>query len=286
MKKVSGTFQRLGNLTDYEVSIAENWEELNPQQYASVLQILTYAKADKDTVFVSLISLLFEQKNFHILTYFDDEQLYALMPLIDFILNTRPPVINKFPKLKINKKECIAPNDDLSNICFGEWCFAYQFYQLYYEFKDDKYLNMLIATLYRVADPKQNENNLNYTGDLRYIFNENLLYKHAFDVASIPSPYKTAVITWFSSALLSVMDARQRVFPKAIKTPEEAETAPEKETEETKGNITDWMTVFRELLGPKWGTTEQLKYTNAMFVLDGLEEQHIAFEEAKANSRV
>lgn len=286
MRKISGTYQRLGNLTDYEVEIAENWEELNAEQYAAILQVLTYAKADKHTVFLSLLSLLFKPKNFHILTYFDDEQLYALIPLIDFILNTRPPVSNKFPKLKINKKECFAPNDNLSNICFGEWCFAYQFYQLYYEFKDDTYLNMLIATLYRVADPEQTTNNVKFTGDVRQLFNENLIDKHALGVAAIPSHLKVAVLTWFSSALLAVMDARQRVFPKAIKKPEEAEATTDQEAEDTKGNITDWMTIFRELLGPKWGTTEQLKYTNAMFVLDGLEEQHIAFEEAKANSRV
>ena len=280
MRTLSGQYPVNNKLTDFSFEVAENWEELTPEQYAHILQILTYQKADPYTLKASFISLLCGNKHFPIIATFDEDELTGLLPIIDFIFTTRPPVVNKFPILNINKKECHAPADDLSNIGFAEWCFAYQFYQLYFEFKNAAYLNQLIACLYRPADSEQNENNENYSGDLRFPFNENLIEKRAKSVAAIEEHIKHAVLVWFSSALLQVMDRLPNVFPPV----DTAQQQQQEEQEAKQENPTNWMTIFRELLGPKWGTANQLKFENAMFVLDGLEEQHIAFKQAKESA--
>lgn len=274
MKRISGQYPNKGRFKDFEFYVAESWEELTPQQYAHILQLLTYQKADEFTLQASLLSLLCGHKNFPVIAALEEEDLQALIPLIEFIKESRPQPKNKFPTLKINGKTYHAPNDDLSNISFGEWCFAYQFYQLYYEFGDINYLNQLVATIYRLPDPTQTDENPDFNGDIRLKFNENLIAKIAKGVADIEAHIKHAILVWFSAALLEVMDARRKVFPPV-------EKKVQTNQEETPENPTNWLTIFRELLGPKWGTTDQLKHTNALFVLDGLEDQHIAFEEAQ-----
>lgn len=277
MKTISGQFPHKGKLKDFSFKVAENWQELQPMQFARILQLLTYQKADPYTLRASFISILCGHENFPVIAALDEDDLTGMLPLIDFIFNTRPQVCNKFQTINLNKKKCLAPAEDLSNIGFGEWCFAYQFYQLYYEFGNEAYLNQLIACLYRPADPAQTEENPDFTGDSRLKFNENLIAKNAKSVEAVEMHIKHAILVWFSTALLSVMDDRPHVFP-----PADPKAVRPDESVETKEDPTNWLTIFRELLGAKWGTTEQLKHTNAMFVLDGLEEQHIAFAEAKS----
>lgn len=266
---------------DYHVEIASNWEELNPNQAASILQTISYKNADATWIKVSVLSLLFTSKNFHILTSLEEDQVYALIPLTDFVFNTKPELKNYFPEINLKKKKHIAPKVDLSNIGFGEWCFAYEYYNWYFKTRNEDFLNKLIATLYRPIDVNSSEDSPEYSGDLREIFNENLIEKRAKSVCSIQTERKTAILTWFSLALLNVMDRFPHVFPKSEQDPEITDEERELVKQQNPEKPTNWITIFRELLGPKFGTSEQLKFTNAQFVLAYLEEQHIAFKEAK-----
>jgi hypothetical protein len=268
MRKISGTYpDKKGNSITFNIDVPATWNELSAYQAANILQVLTYNKAGKFLMSVSLLTLLFD-KNWQILSHLNDEQLHGLVELTNFLVETQPEAKNKFSKLKINKKECHAPAEDLNNLGFGEWCFAYQAHQYYSITRDKMYLDKLIAVLYRPMDPDHDPESVNYTGDIRQIFNENLILPREKAVADIEFRIKQAVLAWFSAALYNVMAAREHVFPK---TDEETE---DREPEEKNPNRT-WFSVFRELLGPKWGTEDKLKHTNAMFVLDALEEQQI-----------
>jgi hypothetical protein len=279
MKRISGNYiNKHLNPVDFDIMLPSDWAELDAQTYATILQLLTYRNADKYTIAVSILSLLFGPRNFHILESLPDEDIHTLVELTNFSLETIPPATNRFPKIRSRKKEFIAPADDLSNLGFGEWCFAYQFYTYYVKTQDPVWLDKLIATVYRPQDPAQDSSSVDYTGDMRERFNENLIETRAAGLRDIEERRKAAIFGWLSSAFIQVQNARPNAFPE-----------PEKDEE---GNIkvTDtidsrtWLTVFRELLGPKWGTVEQLKYTNAMFVLDHMEEQQLEFNSQQTPS--
>jgi hypothetical protein len=275
MREISGHYtSKINDIVDFKVSIPGEWEELEPKQFAAILQVLTYRKADEYTIAASLLSLLFGPKNWHVLNNLPDEDLHALTSLTEFLFTTRPPAINKFPRLKVRKKYCAAPADDLSNIGFGEWCFAYEFYSAYLKYQDSIFLDKLIVTLYRPSDLTQVIGNVNFSGDVRERINENQIDDRVRGLRDVEPKYKQAAFAWAAAAFMQVMEARPNVFPVAKEGEENA--AP------SDGDGRTWLTVFRELLGPKWGTVDQLKYTNAMFVLDALEEQRIEFDSAAA----
>ena len=156
MRKIEGQYiTKDFKPVDYKAEIAGNWHELDAHQYATIMELLTLKKADRDTLAASMVAVLFGPKNWHILNNLTDELLHASVQLTNFIYESQPPANNFFPKLKIRKKLCIAPADDLSNIGFGEWCFIFQFYTYYLQTNDASYLLKLIATICRPAIRKR-----------------------------------------------------------------------------------------------------------------------------------
>ncbi|WP_231424032.1 hypothetical protein [Pedobacter sp. Leaf250] len=290
MKTISGSYPKNFKEVDFSVKVPEDWTELEKYQFARIIEVLHFTKADKYTISVSLLALLFGPENYPLLRNLSevkamepddpsgDELLHMLTPLTNFIFETKPPVKNFFPYIQLKKKKHIAPADDLSNLSFGEWCFAHQYYIYYSITKDKEWLIKLIATIYRPVNPLQNPESANYNGDQREAFNENLIEKRALSVADLENHIQLGIMAWFSVALAEVSLARPHVFPPAPDVdPENPQPVEEMEPDTSR----TWLTIFRELLGPKWGTEQQLKFTNAMFVLDELEDKHIAFEEAK-----
>lgn len=273
MRKVSGHYELNKSAIKFDIEIPSAWNELDKHQFATIIQVLHFRKADPYTISVSLLALLFGQKNFHVLSGLPDELLTELVPLTNFLIEEKPPVQNYWPTINIKKKRHVAPADDLSNFSFGEWCFAFELYNYYRLTNDHHSLNKLIAVIYRPLDPNVKEGSSNYIGDLREKFNENLIEKRAQQVQGIEEKIKLAIVAWFSVALAEVIEDRPHVFPKK---------QGEQKAEESSGSDSrTWLTVFRELLGPKWGSIEMLKHTNAMFVLDELEDRQIEFEKAK-----
>jgi hypothetical protein len=277
MRSITGHYRKNFGDISFNHQVPGSWTELDPKQFARIIQVLHYSKADEYTINVSLLALLFGKSGWHILDNLPNEDLYNLVPLTNFIRDEKPLIKNHFPTLNIHKQRCAAPAEDLSNLSFGEWCFAFQFYTYFKLTNDYTWVNKLIACLYRPMAGVQGKESPNYTGDIREPFNENLIESRSKRVDSIPEHFKLAVLAWFTLAVQEVMEFRPLVFPVNNVVPDEATSEPE-ETPEIDSRT--WLTVFRELLGPKWGTSDQLKNTNAMFVLDALEEQQIAYKEA------
>jgi hypothetical protein len=276
MRTISGHYtDNFGKEHAYNAQIPVSWDDLDAYQYATILKLLTYQKADKHVMANSFLSVLFGPKNWHILNFLPDELLYELVPLTNFILDTAPSAINKFPKLKIRKKECFAPAEDLSNIGFGEWCFAYEYYTAFLKTGDITWLNKLIAALYRPADPQQVPGSPSFNGDIRLPFNENLVDDASKAVGDIEERIRLAVLGWLRAAFSNIQETRKSAFPE----PEKDEEGNVKES--PAGDARTWLTVFRELLGVKWGLTGDLKFTNALFVLDYLDEQQLEFNRSQ-----
>lgn len=284
MRNIAGTYPKGKSEIKFNFDVPSSWEDLDPHAFATIIEVMNFSKADKYTISISLLALLIGQKNFHVLDGLPDELLYDMVPLTNFLVEEKPPLKNYFPELKLKKIKHIAPADDLSNIGFGEWCFAYEYYKLYQITRDKKYLNRLIATLYRPVDPKQKEDSPTFKGDTREVFNEVLVKRRSFAVSSVSERMKIAILAWFSVALKNVSEDRPHVFPESKPAKEIPGQDSEVPTQEADHSRT-WLSVFRELLGPKWGTTEELKKTNAMFILDELEERQIEFIEMTRKSK-
>lgn len=279
MKRISGNYVKGKKEVAFDCQIPSSWDELTSQQFATVVQVFAYRQADPFVVSTSLLTALFDAKNYHILHHLPEEELHALLPLTNFLFETRPPLKNPFPKVKIGKNFHYAPTPTLSNIGFGEWCFAYEFFRFYRHSGDDLWRDKLIATLYRQLDVKKDPAAHDFDGDIRLPFNENVIDARAKHFAGLREDVKNAIVAWFQVALDAVAERRPHLFPK--RDPEHLE--PEPPTDQQPDGRT-WLDVFRELLGPKWGTIEQLKYTNAMFVLDELESLKVEYEKSKRKS--
>jgi hypothetical protein len=273
MRQVSGTYiGKHKKPVPFDVQIPSSWAELGREQAASVLEVLTYKNANKNVIGASLLALLFGDK-WEILAYQDNEALYSLLGLTNFLLETQPEAKNNYPAIKLRRKKHIAPADDLNNLSFGEWCFAYQACHYYRLSRDPLYLDKLIAILYRPADKTNKPGTATYTGDHREVFNENLIDLRARSVADVQLRIKQSILAWFSAALYNIMQDRPHVFPQGKDGEEEPAAAGDE-------NRT-WFTVFRELLGPKWGTEKELRHANAIFILDALEEQQIELKNTR-----
>jgi len=273
MRLIHGSRLKRGKIVDYKFEIASSWDELTTYQHVHVIKVLRQ-NADRFTKTACLLAILY-QDHWDILSDISDDDLHGLAPLTNFIFDEKPPVTNPFPMIRSRKKEYFAPGDDLGNLVFGEFCFAYQFQKDYREFDDVKILDKLLGTIYRLKDPAQVPDSVDFRGDIREIFNENTIDHRARQFADVPFMAKLAIYTWFISALYLVMEARPKTFP--LTNPQDT---PLDEPDQDAGRT--WLTVFRELIGPKWGTQEQLKFTNAMFVLDGLEDARIEYEKTMA----
>lgn len=279
MREISGTYYHNYSTKKFKIKVASSWAELDPETFARIIQITGYTRADKFLLSVSLLTLLFGPKNYHILTHIGDDLLNELIPLTNFIYEQKPPIENRFPVIRAAGQQLCSPAADLSNMGFGEWCFAHQYFIFYKMYGDFEWAEKLLATIYRPVDPGASAADENYTGDLRQRFNENLIPSRLQLIKKLPDHIKRAAVTWFTIALGEVCQFRPHVFPEAPQRDPDMEQAVEQEPD---GRT--WMTIFRELLGPKWGTPENLKNTNAMFVLDELEDRHLAFLEAKSQN--
>lgn len=267
MKEISGHYlSRKGKTILFNVEIAADWNELNVYQTAALLEVLTWSKLPAAHKVAIYLAVLFGQEA-HVVYNLPDEELTGLAPLTNFIVETKPQSINPLPLVLCGGRGYLSAAADLSNIGFGEWCFAYQVYHYYCQAKNDDLLDQLIAIVYRPRDLAITVNSAGYTGDLRLQFNENHIAGRAKLLAGLDPIIKHTVLAWFASALFNVMQQRPHIFPQ--RREDDYLAAPVNDESRT------WFTVFRELLGPKWGTEDKLKYTNAMFILDALEDQEI-----------
>lgn len=285
MKQISGIYTtRRKSVKNYSFQVPQCWNELKPQQFGTAIYLLLVTKqADPGFIRLSLLTLLLEnqwpvlaglsnQDRETLLNGMYDESgkcIFEALP--DFFFTTEPPLINHFPKLKTKAGDLIPAAVDLSNICFGEWCFLDTYFSFYFKSDgDENWLNMMIATVYRKADPKANENSADFSGDLRYQFNENLVKLHADNIKNLPKDTKMGIFQWLAIALKQAKLNRPTIFPQApLRVDQNGKPLPIEETE----TGASWMDIYSDLIGPKFGTSDQLKKTNAFFVLDYLNKQ-------------
>ncbi|MBC8053739.1 MAG: hypothetical protein H7Y13_11810 [Sphingobacteriaceae bacterium] len=288
MRHIHGLYKTEKNKRKkFAIDIAGSWDEMQPGQFgAAIFCLQVTTKADPERIKLSLLALLFE-KHWPILAGVTDEEKYILKEeLTKFFFETEPPLKNLYPKLKLKTADLIPADLDLSNIGFGEWCFLDTYMSFFYRSQgDEEWLDKMIATVYRPTDPEANINSPNYTGDLREPFNENLIPGRVKLITGLKRNEKMAIFQWISIALKHAKDARPFVFPEPVKELDEhGNPVPVTLAEEAQSDGS-WSDIYSDLIGPKFGTSMELKHTNAFFVLDYLNKEQRQWTEFKANNK-
>jgi hypothetical protein len=285
MKEISGIYTTdRGSVKRYSIQVPGSWDELKPKQFGTAIYLLLVTtQADPGWIRLSLLTLLLEN-HWPVLSGLSNQDRETLLngmydetgecifeALPDFFYNTEPPLINHFPKLKTKAGDLIPAAVDLSNICFGEWCFLDTYFSFYFRSHgDETWLNLMISTVYRKADAMANANSPDFSGDLRYEFNENLVKLHSENIKALPKDTKMAIFQWLAIALKQAKLNRPNIFPQA--PPRIDQNGNPLSIEDSESGAS-WMDIYSDLIGPKFGTSDQLKKTNAFFVLDYLNKQ-------------
>jgi hypothetical protein len=287
MRKISGLYKTERNKRKkFDIEVPGSWDEMQPGQFgAAIFCLQVTTKADPEWIKLSLLALLFE-KHWPILAGLTAEEKHELKKeLTKFFYDTEPPLKNFFPKLKLKAGELLPAAPDLSNIGFGEWCFLDTYLSYFYRSQgDEEWLDKMIATVYRPVDPESDENSPNYTGDKREPFNENLIPKRVEMLQDMKRNEKMAIFQWLSIAIKQAKDARPDVFPEPLKQLDENGKPVPVTSDDEPGADGSWMDIYTDLIGPKFGTSAQLKYTNAFFVLDYLNKAQRQWTEFKSKN--
>lgn len=210
------------------INLATTWNELNELQLKEITHSLVYyhnfvslfpdrAKpAQYSRLYVQLVKQLLRKNNMF-------KVWYALKqippehyePYIKFLISEvkRTAFLSAF---SFRGKKYHPPAARLQNLSVGEFSFADSLYFNWRQTNDDRYLNLLCATLYRKSRKKKNEL------DPRKPFTKLLVEKDAQRLKKLDHKKKLAIAYCFEGSRNYMAAQYPHVFPKPPKPTEEA----------------------------------------------------------------
>ncbi len=264
----------------YTANIPENWNEVPEEQYPNLAQI--YLKTEnRMNEYDKLV------RSFCLLTIrawdgvklMSDEQLAYHLQHIHWVFGELDLSLNKIPQFSIDGVDYYGPEEELGNLRFGEYCIAEAHFIAYWQHRDEKALDRLIATLYRPKGKgnQYKKDNPDYRGDIREKFNGNLVEQRAEVFADLDLAIRDGIFLFYVSARNILASYYPHVFPKkrAKNTPLGNQQVPNY----------GWLGVFDDLLGEKGRTAETLEDEFLATTLMSLERSQIKFRDMKRNSK-
>ena len=102
--------------------------------------------------------------------------------------------------------------DELSNVTAEEWMFVDRFYMEFREYGDLDDLRRMVACLYRPERKNHNPKAVDYNGDIRQLFNINLIDDRVI-LLQLTSVYKLlAIMHWYEGCRHAFVNQFPRVF--------------------------------------------------------------------------
>jgi len=180
----------------HQAEFPTEWEQLNAEQFALAVKILSkgYLGEKDKTLFFNMVLGL---KNFPVYNL-----PVSLLQLSDFMLDIVEP-FNKvfFKELNINGVTYYGPDDGFYIVRLGEWAFADTFFTEFVKNKNEEMCNKMIACLYRpsgnsygVKGGIYNPESVDYDGDIREKFNDNLIEHRSKIFEELDCDVKNAII--------------------------------------------------------------------------------------------
>jgi hypothetical protein len=170
---------------------------------------------------------------------------------------------NLFPKIRLFGSWLYGPKDSLQNITIEEFAFADKAFTNYLQSKDEKWLNRLVACLYRT----KNSNTLpqdhpDFVDDARKPFNSySLTYTEKY-VSKLPDEVKICVLLFFWGCRNQIANTYKNVF------------SGKNQRRATSLDL-GWIQVMFEASGEKFGTIDLVAKNNVHLFLAFLDNEII-----------
>lgn len=223
--------------------VAATWDELSREQVAALLPLLYgfYPNPIRQRLEVLRVLLGISPALLLCLTAV---QLIEIEWLADFVLD-EPVALTRqlLPQVRPAwyRPAYYGPADELANVSFLEFAFADAYFVAYANTRETRWLDSLVATLYRPQRRRYRPHAADYGGDRRADFNENLLEAHTARLARLPEATKLLVFTFYQGCRRALEQRYPLVFTPAGEA--QARSHPD-----------GWAFVLREMSGGAFGS--------------------------------
>lgn len=238
-------------LDNLEVKVAGSFNELSAAQLIAV-SALMHQELPKQEMQLRLLLVLLEinkspRIHWILRNKVSDEGLADLLLLTDFLFEDASFSRNIIPRLRLGLfRKAYGPADNCSNLVFLEFTKAEVNYVRYLQTKEEKFLNRLVAVLYRPRKwwfTRLFENleifGLQKSGDIRNRFNDHSLEERATRIGRLPKPLRLAIMMFYHACRMRIIQQNGNVFPE----PDEFDV---KDPQDQPGS---WAHVIRTLAG-------------------------------------
>lgn len=256
--------------------LPESWEELSPQQFLAVIDILAESTEKEKAKWRILQALLnAPDRVFYNFNSYRDWKVslgidksadirrewlanaYSeeLLPIIEFIWEPGPIFKNLLPSFTIGRDIYHGPKDGFEDVSVYEIEEADQYYQMYVSTKEDKYMHSVAACLYRMK--QKDGKRTNFVQE---------------DIAKIAESFTDLS----KQTLLAIKMVYERVLLWYSLNPQYKSLF---ESTGGKTDIKSWSKLVRGMSGEKLGTIEQVR---KLKLYEAFDQLGFANEEAKA----
>ena len=142
------------------------------------------------------------------------EQVTSLSKKFSWLKETSDLTKQKLPEVRIGLRKYYGPDDKLFNLTFAEYQTAENFYLAFNKTRDQKYLDLLVATLYRrqIKNYRRIRNATAFKGDRREDFNDYLVESRVKKIRRLNIAKKFAIYQYF----MGCMSHLQKTYPLVI----------------------------------------------------------------------
>lgn len=188
-----------------EYVIPGEWNELTQRQLLQVQEVFN-RNVDELKGRMLLFRILCKMPWWKFLLIRSANLLPAVMEATEFLMTRNSLTKNLIPTYK-----GFAGPGDKMNIRMIEFCYSEGLFMAYKNQKDDKYLDQLIAILYRPIRKRYNHK-LNPDGDHRMAFNPNLLDYNTMFIEDWPLPVKQSILMFYEGCRNEKIASNPKVF--------------------------------------------------------------------------
>lgn len=241
--------------------VAGSWNELSREQLLRLVPVLYRPYTDIQRQRIDLLCILFGINAVFALRI-TPVQFCQILWLTDFLLGEKVELtVQLLPWVRVRwyQRKLYGPAAGLSNLRFLEFVFADSYFMAYSQSQDSQWLHKLLAVLYRPQRDRYRPSAVDYGGDRRQDFNENLVDERVPDVARLPLAVQLAILTWYRGC----RHALEQEFP-LVFTPANENTASD--------SPGGWGYVLREMSGAAFGSFDETGRQYLHTVLSKMED--------------
>nr|WP_199079060.1 hypothetical protein [Pedobacter sp. ASV19] len=203
-----------------QISLVEKWDDVPAAVYPELCSVYLKKPEEMDVYDKTVRAfVLLTLPHFDVVKRLQDEELYELLKLIDWVFNRLDLVKNIQASITIDNLTFHGPSDEMENLRFAEWCVADTYFVNYARTGDINNLHMLAACIYRPAGEGVEYSTASslYRGDIREKFNDQLLPYRKQIMAKLTTAQLHGIYVFFASCKHKITGMYPAFFPKPNK---------------------------------------------------------------------